>query len=183
MTQKPFDPERWERDLVESRILYMAGSISSDDANLFGKAIVWLNSQSKLDPITLYINNNGGDVNSGLDIYDMIKHSKAPVNGIVYSKAYSMAAIILQACTTRQALPNSEILIHSIRLAQNMPLCRIEDDIDKALRGPRALQATINNILHERTGLSLRAIQKLNREDREISAKEALALNLIDEII
>lgn len=50
-----------------------------------GKAIVWLNAINKKE-ITLYIDSGGGEVQAGLDIYDMIKHSKAPVTGIVYEK-------------------------------------------------------------------------------------------------
>lgn len=84
-----------------------------------GKAIVWLNAINKKE-ITLYIDSGGGEVQAGLDIYDMIKHSKAPVTGIVYRKANSMASVILQACVKRKAFENAEIIIHDISIRKSL---------------------------------------------------------------
>ncbi len=146
------------------------------------KAILWLNAQSTEDPITLYIDSTGGSVTPGLAMYDMIRHSKAPVNAVVI-EASSMAAVILQACKKRSALPHSTVLVHSISLAENTRLCDVEDNIDKALARSRKNQLMIDEIYHKRAGISLSMLRKMNRRDKSLNAKEALELNLIDEIL
>ena len=175
---KPFNPDRWELDLAEKRILYLSGEINANHAEKFGIGVVWLNAQDKESPITLYIDSPGGSVPAGLDIYDMIRHSSAPFTGIVYRRANSIAGVILQACATRQALPNAEILIHCTRL-RDVPI----DDIDAFVREARKGQEIINTIYHERAGITQRALKKLNREHNPISATDAFSLGLIDEIL
>lgn len=179
---KAFNPDRALEDLLSKRIIYLSGDINAEIANKFGKAVVWLNAQSSKKPISLYIDSAGGLVSAGLDIYDMVRHSKASITGIVYRRAYSMASVILQGCASREALPNAELLVHSIRLNE-LPLSNVEEDIDKALNRSRVMQEAINEILKNRTGLSTATIKRMNRENKYMSAQEALACGLIDKIL
>lgn len=179
---KPFNPDHALEDLLSKRIIYLSGEITHEMASKFGKAVVWLNAQSSQKPISLYIDSAGGLASAGLDIYDMVRHSKAPITGIVYRRANSMASVILQGCVSREALPNAEILVHSVRLNE-LPLSNVEDDIDKALKKGRELQSTINEIFKNRTGLSIAVIKKMNRENKSMSSREALACGLIDKIL
>lgn len=179
---KLYNPDRALEDLLSKRIIYLSGEVTAEMANRFGKAVVWLNAQSSKKPITLYIDSAGGLVSAGLDVYDMVKHSKAPITGIVYRRAYSMASVILQGCASREALPNAELLIHSIRLNE-LPLSNVEDDIDKALKRGRELQHSVNEIYKNRTGCSIPMIKKMNRENKYITTTEALELGLIDKIL
>lgn len=179
---KPFNPDHALEDLLSKRVIYLSGDITSEMASKFGKAVVWLNAQSSKKPIVLYIDSAGGLVSAGLDIYDMVRHSKAPITGIVYRRAYSMASVILQGCVSRESLPHAEILVHSVRLNE-LPLNNIEEDIDKALKKGRELQSTINEIFKNRTGLSVAVIKKMNRENKTISPSEALEYGLIDKIL
>ena len=178
---KSFNPDSLHRDLLEKRTIYLGDRITDELASQFGMVMVWLNKQNE-EPIDMYFDSPGGSVAAGLDIYDMVRHSKAPVTGIIYRHADSMAAVIIQGCTTRQALPNADLLIHGVRIS-DFSLISIEDDIEKALRKAREQQSIINTILHERTGLSLSAIRKMNRQGKTISATEAFSLGLIDEIL
>lgn len=179
---KSFNPNEMQEDLLSKRILYLSGEINSEMASKFGKAVVWLNAQESEEDITLYIDSNGGAVTPGLDIYDMIRHSKAPITGIVYRRAYSMASVILQGCVHRYALPHAEILVHGIRLGE-LSLIDIEDDIDKTLKRSRALQHAVNEIYKNRIGCSIKIIQRMNRLNERVSAQEALAQGLIDKLI
>lgn len=179
---KHFDPNEADKDMLSNRIIYISGGITPDVSNKFGKAIVWLNSQSTTKDIAVYIDSPGGSVSAGLDIYDMMKHSSAPITGIVYRRAHSMASLILQGCKTRCALPHADLLVHSIRLNE-LPLSEIEKDFEKALKKSRELQYIVNEIYKKRIGCSMRAIEKMNTDDKLISAKEAFDIGLIDIII
>lgn len=176
-----FDPDRIHRDLIDKRTIYLGEKITDELASQFGMAMVWLNKQNE-EPIDMYFDSPGGSVAAGLDIYDMVRHSKAPVTGIVYRHADSMAAVILQGCVTRQSLPNADLLIHGVRIS-DFSLISIENDIENVLKKAREQQSIINTILHERTGLSFHAICKMNRLGKTISATEAFSLGLIDEIL
>lgn len=168
-------------DAIKARTLYIYGEINSDLAARIGKAIVWLNSIDNAKEIVSYIESSGGDVRAGLDIYDIIKHSRAPVTGIVYRMANSMAAVILQACKTRKAMPHSEILAHGINVRR--PLYDLENNAKEVLKGSKYLQKRIEKIISQRTGLTLEKTRKLLREGKSLRPSEAKEIGLIDEIV
>lgn len=182
MCKEKLSSEKWELDLLQKRILYLDTSTTPGVAKRFGKAMVWLNSQDEEKPISLYIDSPGGNADAGLDICDMIRHSRAPVIGVVYRQAYSMAAVILQACSTRKCMRNAAILIHSIRLCE-APLDELEDDLEKTLAKTRKCQAAVNEIIQSRTGFSDEKMREINKKDEFFSAEQALKLGLIDEIL
>lgn len=182
MCEKELSPEKWALDLLQKRVLYLEGSTTPNIARQLGKAIIWLNAQDEEKPITLYIDSPGGNADAGLDICDIVRHSRAPITGIVYRQANSMATVILQACTVRNCLPNACLLVHSIRLCE-APLHELEDDFEKAIASTRKVQAAVNKIVQSRTGLSDKKMRELNKKGAILSSQEALKLGLIDEII
>lgn len=182
MCEKELNPEKWALDLLQKRILYLDGSTTPITARQLGRAIVWLNAQDEEKPITLYIDSPGGNADAGLDICDIIRHSHAPIIGIVYRQANSMAATILQVCTTRKCLPNACILVHSLRLCE-APLDELEDNPEKALAKTRRTQAIVNKIIQSRTGFSDKRMKEINKKGEFFTSEKALSLGLIDEII
>lgn len=173
--------ERFQDDLLKKRTLYLDGDTTQEIAKEIGTAILWLNALDDASEITLYINSSGGSVSAGLDIYDIIRHSKAPVTGIVFRCANSTASIILQACKTRKALRHSEIVLHNIKI--NKEWHEFEENLEEALRGTKKNQESVYRILYERTGRSMVDVIKVCREAKEMTPEEAKEFGLIDEII
>ena len=173
---------RFIEDLLNKRIIYLEGGIDQEAAKNVGKALLWLNTQDSTKEITLYIDSVGGNVEAGLDIVDMIKHISAPVMGIVYRSANSMAAVILQSCSKRKAMRQSDILIHDTTVPA-VTLAEIEENPDKVLKRAKESQQRIYQILSERSGKNIEEIKKLCKEDKRLSAYEALELGFIDEVI
>lgn len=167
--------------LLNKRVVYLEGKITHTEAERIGKAIMLLNAQDESREITLYIDSNGGSVMAGLNIYDAIKHSKAPVTGIVLKKAVSMAVIVLQACKTRKAHKHSHILIHNIKITNAWH--KYEENLEEELEDAKFVQQNINRLLTERSGLPVEKIRKLSREETLLRPDKAKELGLIDEVI
>ena len=169
-------------DLLRKRVVYIDGSICGDMARDVGLAITWLNEKSPTVPITIYIDSSGGETVAGLHIYDAIRSSRAPTAGIVYRRANSAASIILQGCTKRQIMRNAGVLIHYMWIPETQ-LNILEDDPEKVLQRARHLQRRFNEVYKERTGKSIAEIEGLLRAEKLMTAEEALAFGLVDEII
>lgn len=97
--------------LLEESELFLVGEINSDTASKLIQKLMYLD-QNDLEEITLYINSPGGEVISGLAVYDYIKIMKSPVRTVTIGDAASMGAIIFLAGEKREMLPHTRILIH-----------------------------------------------------------------------
>jgi len=175
------DNDQFLTDILRKGMIYMDGDIDSDMAIRIGKSILWLNAQDDIKEISLYINSGGGSVVAGFDIYDIIRHSKTPVTGVVYRYANSMATVVLQACKVRKALRHGDICIHNIKI--NEEWHKFEENLEEALRVPKKNQQEIYEIMAERTGRSMEEIRNAFRESKTMCAEEAKEFGLIDEII
>lgn len=174
---------RFVKDLLEKRTIYLKGEIDGTMAAETGAAIIWLNARDETKEIIIYIDSGGGNVPAGLDIYDAVKHSKAPTHGIVYRKANSMACIILQACTKRLAMRHSEIVIHNVTIKPYKTHDFKEDCLAKTLAEISKVHERNNKILAERAGRTIEEIEKKCIEDVSMAAEEAKEFGLIDEIV
>lgn len=169
-------------DLLLKRVLYLEGEINSDKAAIIGQAIIWLNTLDSKGEITLYIDSGGGDALAGLDIYDIIRHSQAPVIGIVYRRAFSMAAVILQACEVRKAMEYSELALHDISVTRRLSEL-MEGKLEEVLKGTLQRQESIYEIFRHRSRLTIEEIKAFCKTYKSLSALEAKEFGLIDEII
>lgn len=167
--------------LQKKRTIYLNEDITPRESKEFGMAMMWLNAQSD-EEIKLVIDCTGGIVTAGLDMFDMIMFSNAPVAGIVYSRADSMASVILQACDKRYALPHARMLIHYLK-TNEIPLNELDEEPEKALRSAKERQNSINEIYQKATGRSIEEIKSKMKENKSMTAMEALDFGLIDEII
>lgn len=173
--------EKFLDDLLKKRTLYIEGEVTQEMAKWIGSSILWLNAQDDTSEITLYINSGGGTVTAGLDLYDIVRHSKAPITGIVFRCANSMASIVLQACKTRKAMRHSSIVLHNIKI--NRQWHKFEEDLENALHDTKRDQQSIYEILTERTGRTMEEVIKACREAKEMTSEEAKEFGLIDEVI
>lgn len=173
---------RFEKDLLKKRTLYLIDEIDSGVADRLSAGILWLNAKNK-DEITIYINSLGGGVAAGLDIFDIINHSKAPITGIVYRQANSMAIIVLQACKKRKAMKHSVFSFHNLRMNIRKEWDEYEKTMEKNLQDIKKDQEDYNNIIFQRSGIKIEIIEQWCKEKKVLSVEEALSFNLIDEII
>lgn len=167
--------------LLGNREIYIEEEFDRDLTSRVHKMIRGLNAQGDGE-IKVYLNSGGGSVISGLNLYDAIKTSKAPIIGIVFSEANSMAIVALQACHRRLAMEHSSFYFHLIKLRLSKEWNEFREEAKKELEKIEKDQEEIWKIFAQR-GIDIEKIKKLCEEKKIISAQEALGLNLIDEIL
>jgi len=166
--------------LLKDRIIFVTDQIEDHMANLIIAQLLFLESEDPERDIYLYINSPGGVVTSGLAIYDTMQYLKAPVNTVCIGQAASMAAVLLAAGSKgkRYALPNARIMIHqgSGGFRGNAP------DVIIQVKELETLVDRISEILARHTGQPVEKIKRDSERDRFMSASEAKAYGLIDEV-
>ncbi len=167
--------------LLEERIIFLAGPITDMNANVIIAQMLYLVSKDPKRDIKLYINSPGGSVTAGLAIYDTMQYLKCPVSTICIGLTASMAAIILAAGTKgkRFALPNAEILLHQVMGGAQGQATEIEITAKQIVK----IKASLNQILSKHTGKSIETVEKDTDRDFYMTADEAKAYGLIDEVI
>ncbi len=167
--------------LLKERIVFIGGPIDDYMANLVVAQLIYLESEDPEKDISVYINSPGGVIYSGLAIYDAMQYIKPQVSTICVGFAASMAALLLSAGAKgkRYALPNSRVMIHQ-------PLGGAEGqatDIEIQAREILRLRELTNKILSHHTGQPLEKIAQDVDRNYWMSAEEAKAYGIIDEII
>ena len=166
--------------LLKDRIIFITGEINANTANIVVSELLYLDSINNND-ISLYINSIGGEITSGLAIYDTMNFIKSDVKTICVGLAASMGAFLLSSGTKgkRFSLPNGEIMIHQ-------PLGGAEgkaSDIKIAAEHILKIKDKMNKILSKNTKQPLKKIIKDTECDNFMNANEALDYGLIDHII
>lgn len=166
--------------LLEDRIIFLAGGIDDNLANLIVAEMLYLEGKDPSKDIYLYINSPGGSVSAGFAIYDTMNYIKCDVCTICIGLAASMGAFLLSSGQKgkRFALPNSEIMIHQ-------PLGGTQGQAsDIAIQAEQILKAKtkINKILALNTSQPIEKIARDTDRDFYMSADEALKYGLVDKI-
>lgn len=166
--------------LLANRIIFLSGEINSDLANLVVSELLYLDSLSH-DDIFIYINSPGGEVTSGLAIYDTMNYVKSNVATVATGLCASMAAIILAAGEKgkRMALPNSEVMIHQVLGGTQGQATDIKIQAERILK----MKSKLNGILSKLTGKNIKKIDNDTERDHYLDAKEALNYGIIDKIL
>ena len=167
--------------LLKDRIIFLGTAIDDNVANLIVAQLLFLEAEDPDKEIFFYLNSPGGQVSSGLAIYDTMQHIRPPVSTFCMGQAASMAAVLLAAGEKgkRFALPHARILIHQ-------PLGGFQGqatDIDIQAREILRLKDELNSILADLTGKSLDQITKDTERDYYMSSAQAKEYGLIDEVI
>jgi ATP-dependent Clp protease protease subunit len=167
--------------LLKERIIMLSDEVNDVTASLVVAQMLYLDSTDPDKDIQLYINSPGGSITSGFAIYDTMKHVKADVQTICVGMAASMGAFLLASGTKgkRFALPNSEILIHQPLGGTRGQATDIKIHTDWLLR----IKNKINRMLSESTGQPLERIERDVERDFIMTAEEAKAYGLVDEIM
>jgi ATP-dependent Clp protease protease subunit len=166
--------------LLKDRIIFITDMIEDNMANLIIAQLLFLDSEDPEKDIHIYINSGGGVVTAGLAIYDTMQYLRSPINTVCIGQAASMAAVLLAAGAPgkRFALPNSRIMIHqgSGGFRGNTP------DVMIQVKELETLVDKLTNILAFHTGQSAEKVRKDSDRDRFMSAEDAKAYGLIDDV-
>jgi ATP-dependent Clp protease protease subunit len=167
--------------LLLDRIIFLGTQIDDDVANAVIAQLLFLESQDPEKDIFLYINSPGGVVTSGLAIYDTMQYIRPDVATICVGQAASMGAFLLAAGAPgkRRSLPHSRIMIHQPLGGARGQATDIEIQAREILR----LKETLNQALARHTGQTYEKVKADTERDNYMTASEAQAFGLIDEVI
>ena len=167
--------------LLNDRIIFLADEVNDTTASLVVAQLLFLEAQDPDKDIHLYINSPGGSVTAGMAIYDTMNFIKCDVSTICIGMAASMGAFLLSsgAKGKRLALPNSEIMIHQPLGGMHGQATDIKIHADHILR----TRDTLNRILAENTGRSIKEIARDTERDNFMTAQAAMEYGLIDRVI
>ena len=167
--------------LLKERIIFLGGPIDDSVANVVVAQLLFLESEDPDKDIHLYINSPGGVVTAGLAIYDTMQYIKPDVSTICIGQAASMSSILLTAGAAgkRYALPHARIMIHQPLGGAQGQSTDIQIQAKEILR----LREVGNNILAHHTGQDPEKINVDTERDNFMSAEEAKAYGLIDEVV
>lgn len=167
--------------LLKDRIIFLSNAIDDDVANLVIAQLLFLAAEDPEKDIHLYINSPGGSVTAGMGIYDTMQYIKPDVSTICVGMAASMGSLLLTAGAPgkRYALANSEVMIHQ-------PLGGVQGqaaDIQIHASWIIKTRQKLNQIYVERTGQPLEKIERDTDRDFFMSAEEAKAYGIVDEVL
>ncbi len=168
--------------LLKERIIFLGGPIDSEVANVVTAQLLLLDSQSREQPINLFINSPGGEVYAGLAIYDVMQYISAPVHTNCVGIAMSMGSTILMAGEKgfRVALPHSRIMIHAG--SAGFPRASLPD-LEVQAREFTDIRTMLEEIYQRHTGHSREKLRADMERDRFMSPEQAQEYGLIDRVI
>ena len=167
--------------LLKERIIFLVGPVNDQTANLVVAQLLFLESENPDKDIFLYINSPGGSVSAGMSIYDTMNFIKPDVSTLCLGQAASMGAFLLSAGAEgkRFALPNSRVMIHQPLISGGGQASDIEIHAKELLK----LKVKLNQLLAEHCGRTLDELERDTDRDNFMSAEEAQAYGLIDQVL
>jgi ATP-dependent Clp protease protease subunit len=167
--------------LLKDRIIFLGDEVNDVTASLVVAQLLFLEADDPDKDISLYINSPGGSITAGMAIYDTMQFIKPDVSTICIGMAASMGSFLLAAGAKgkRFALPNSEIMIHQPLGGARGQATDVIIHAERLIK----IKKQLNEILSERTGQPLEKIEKDVERDYFMSAEEAKAYGLIDDVL
>ena len=167
--------------LLKDRIIFLDTEVNDASASLIVAQLLFLEAEDPEKDIQFYINSPGGSISAGMSIYDTMNYIKCDVSTMCMGMAASMGAFLLAggAKGKRYALPNAEIMIHQPSGGAQGQATEIKIVAEQILKTKRKL----NEILAANTGKPLEQIEIDTERDNYMSAEEAKAYGLIDELV
>jgi ATP-dependent Clp protease protease subunit len=167
--------------LLKDRIVFLGTAIDDPVADVVIAQLLFLESENPDKQIYIYINSPGGQVTSGLAIYDTMQYIKPDISTICIGQAASMAAVLLAAGKKghRFALPHARMMLHQVLAGVQGQASDIEIHAREILR----VREDLNKILETHTGQTLEKIEKDTDRDFFLNAQSALDYGVVDAII
>ena len=167
--------------LLKERIIFLGEEVNETTASLVVAQMLFLEAEDPEKDIQLYINSPGGSVTAGMAIYDTMQYVKCDVSTFCMGMAASMGSFLLMAGAKgkRFALPNSKIMIHQPSGGTSGQATDIEIHAREIIK----TREQLNKIYADRTGQTVEKIASDMERDRYMSADEAQAYGLVDQVI
>jgi ATP-dependent Clp protease protease subunit len=167
--------------LLKDRIIFLGTPVDDQVANVIIAQLLFLQNADPKKGIHLYINSPGGSVTAGLAIYDTMQFMTCDVNTYCIGQAASMGAVLLCGGTKgkRFALPNANIMIHQVLGGAQGQASDVEIRVNYMLK----LKARLNEIIAHHTGKDQEEVEKDCDRDNYMSADQAKAYGLVDEVV
>ena len=167
--------------LLNDRIIFLSEEVTDVSASLIVAQMLYLEAQDPDKDIQFYINSPGGSVTAGMAIYDTMQYLKCDVSTICVGMAASMGAFLLSAGTKgkRIALPNAEIMIHQPSGGAQGQATDIQIQAERIAQ----MKKKLTKILADNTGKEVETVAADCERDHFMTAEEAKAYGLIDQVI
>ena len=167
--------------LLQDRIIFLSDEVNDTTASLVIAQLLFLDSVDKEKDISFYINSPGGSISAGLAIYDTMNMVHADVATFCIGRAASMGAFLLAggAKGKRFILPNAEVMIHQPLGGTQGQATDIKIQAEHMMK----TKERMNRLLSENTGKDLATIERDTERDNWMSAEEAVAYGLVDQIV
>jgi len=167
--------------LLKERIIFVSGPVHDGMSTLIIAQLLFLESENPKKEIAMYINSPGGVVSSGLSIYDTMQLIRPPVSTFCVGQAASMGSLLLTAGAKgmRFCLPNARVMVHQPSGGYQGQAT----DIMIHARETLAIKERLNNIYVHHTGQDYETVEAALERDRFMTAEDAKAWGLIDEIV
>ena len=167
--------------LLKERIIFLGEEVSDVSASLIVAQLLFLEAEDPTKDINLYINSPGGSVTAGMAIYDTMNYIKCDVSTVCMGMAASMGAFLLSGGTKgkRVALPNAEVMIHQPSGGAKGQATEIRIVAENILK----IKKRLNEIMAANTGQPYEVIERDTERDNYMTADEAKAYGLIDNIL
>ncbi len=174
-----------EDAFLRDRKIFLVGEVNDESCNQLIKQLLFMEAEDDTRPIFLYINSPGGDVTSGLAVYDTLRLMRSPVTAVVTGIAASMASIIMLGCDKdrRFMLPSSRIMIHDCSFGRRDIGGKKPGEVEEVLNQLKNTNARLLSIIAERTGKTVRQVSKVTQNDSYFDAKEAVEFGLATAIL
>lgn len=168
-------------EMFANREIHCIGDIDQESVNSLISQILYLSSQDPQGEITMYINSRGGEVDSGLALYDVMQATDCPIRTVCLGIAASMGALLFVAGDKREIFPHGKIMIHDPLITNGLggSALNIKTISDNLLR----TREITGKILAKHTGKTLEEIFEKTATDSYFYAEEAIKYGLADNII
>jgi ATP-dependent Clp protease, protease subunit len=167
--------------LLKERIIFVTGQIEDYGASLITAQLLFLEAENPKKEISMYINSPGGVVTAGMGIYDTMQYIRPAIQTLCVGQAASAASLLLCAGKKgeRYSLPNARILVHQPSASYYGQAADIARHAQEILK----LKQRLNEIYAKHTGQSVQAIEKALDRDTYMTAEEAKAFGLVDQVL
>ena len=167
--------------MLANREVELCGPVNAGSCAVLIRSLLYLRQEDAQAPIRMFINSPGGEVQSGLALYDVMQALKCPVNTICLGMAASMAALIFVSGARREMLPHSRIMIHDPLIGGGIggSALSVKARADDLMR----IRDITGEVLSRHTGMPLDRVFELTVQDTYFEAEDAIEAGLADAVI
>lgn len=177
-TVRGIDKIAIEDEFLENREIFLVDEVNDASSNELIKQLLYLERRDNTAQITLYINSPGGNVISGLAVYDCMRLMKSPVKTVCIGAAASMGAILFLAGDEREMLPHTRLMIHDPSFGRLDVSGKKPHELQQEVDSLSKVKETLAQIISEKTGKPLEEIYKITANDTFFDANEAIEFGL-----